>query len=712
METAAMMAVITMTAAFLILSGAALVYCNLLKMNIGEGMVMSATSLIVIIYLSGRLTGRLTAGTIAFILMGLAGIIITVIRYYKKSFDMSLVRTLYWPALTIILFAAIILYAGDYIRYIDEFHMWAAAPKYMLDNNTLPIYNDFIGGTDHHIGTSMFHYYFQSFTGFNEGMMYTSSTLLLWIGLLLPLGNMDENHWKDAVVYILVLFFGIFSFYYYGTKNLYVDLPTAGWAGGLAAWMPKRTKKRSNIVLLVSVIAMVYYFKDWAGIVLGLFLVLLYLMRIFLIETEGVSDRSKEIRQILGGSMMALPVISLAGTFVLFGFLWDFDITKLLPESIRNDMVVWAGYSTEKVHKTIYAFLTKATGTGLSEGKSFLKVPFFAAIILCIFLLIFCGIMTRKRRETLLYVSYILSCCVIFSAIVLLGFAVKISYNEAIKLAGGQRYFSIFALFALILSLSLLLFSEKKVAAAKITRTLGLVLMCLFVYGVTENYLAESTSWNPKKGSSYDKIYEQRSQVDAIRDITDPTEKVYFLNQKAKPTDDYGNNPALFYMGGQMSNTREVPWKFTITGSVVRIDEINYYKLTDLPELLSSGDYTYLWIYKTDDYLNRYLPEVLSIDRESFAESSKKGKTKDQSDEDTSNADQSDEESTDADTSVLVDSDKAEEAEKSDEVNYNPAGILDGQLYKVVYDKNGQATGLTLEENLHPYDIRAEHETE
>lgn len=708
-----MMAAIMMMTAFLVLTGAALLYCNLLKMNIGEGMVMSAASLILLIYLSGRFTGRLTGGKTVFILLGAAGVIYTAVNLYKKKFDMGLVRNIYWPALTLILIAGIILYAGDYIRYIDEFHMWAAAPKYMIDNNALPLGSDFIGGTDHHIGTSLFHYFFQSFTGFNEGMMYTSSALLVWIGLLLPLGNMKGNHWKDAVIYILVLYFGIFSFYLYGTKNLYVDLPAAGWAGGMAAWLPGRTRKKPNILLLVTVISMVYYFKDWAGLLLGLFLVLLYLIRVFLIEKVMESKKILELRQIIGGCILALPAICLAGGLILFGFLWDVDISRLVPEPIRNDML-WHGYSTDKVHKTLYAFLSKATGTGLSEGKSFLKVPFFGALILCVFLLIFYGIMTGKRRECLLYISFILSCSVIFSVIVLLGFMVRISYIEATKLSGGARYFSIYALFAFIISLSLLIFSEKRLAAAKITRTLGLALMCLFVYGVTENYLAESTSWNLKNGYNYDKIIEQRSQVDAIHEITAPSEKVYFLNQKSKSTDDFGNNPALFYMGSQMSNTREVPWKFTLTGSVVRIDDNEYYKITDLPELLSSGDYTYLWIYKTDDYLNRNLPKVLDMDRESFAEASKKIEEGDGTASGTKDTDSSKEKGKDGESAdqKMTATDKADEAEKNYEVGYNPAGITDGQLYKVIYDDEGGAKGLTLEQNLKPYDIRAEHKTE
>ena len=38
----------------------------------------------------------------------------------------------------------------------------------------------------------------------------------------------------------------------------------------------------------------------------------------------------------------------------------------------------------------------------------------------------------------------------------------------------------------------------------------------------------------------------------------------------------------------------------------------------------------------------------------------------------------------------------------------NPAGIIDGQLYKVIYDKAGEAKELKLVKNLKPYDTLSE----
>ena len=75
---------------------------------------------------------------------------------------------------------------------------------------------------------------FQKFTGYSEQGMYVSSFLLMWIGFLLPFSEYGWKDWKKIAFYVVLVYVALFSLYTYGVKSLYVDVPTAAWAGGLS----------------------------------------------------------------------------------------------------------------------------------------------------------------------------------------------------------------------------------------------------------------------------------------------------------------------------------------------------------------------------------------------------------------------------------------------------------------------------------------------
>ena len=51
---------------------------------------------------------------------------------------------------------------------------------------------------------------------------------------------------KKVLLYIAILFVAIYSLYTYGTKSLYVDVPMAAWAGGLAGWWIDTEKTKTK----------------------------------------------------------------------------------------------------------------------------------------------------------------------------------------------------------------------------------------------------------------------------------------------------------------------------------------------------------------------------------------------------------------------------------------------------------------------------------
>ncbi len=670
------MAYIMMIVAFLLMTGVALLYYNLLKTNMGEGMMLSAATLIILIHISGLFFQNLQPGRLLFLALGLLGIVITVLRkVIGNQIVLSDVFSVSWVLLFVVLIITMFLYAGDFIQHIDEYHMWAAGSKYMLQYNRLPIYDDFIGGSGHQIGTCIFNYYFQSFSGYNEGLMYVSSNFLVWIGLLLPFSNIKWGNQGTAVLYSLIMYFAIISLFMYGIKNLNVDPPLAGWGGGMAGWMFSRKKKKVNILLLAACILMMYRFKSWAGAILGLFLVLLYILRKVVIEKRGHEKTSyREAISFLGVAEVIIVILSVLSVQLIR----KIDVIAIAPESIGYQLQN-RGFSVDKIDRTVEHFIYRIFCSGLAGGKALFNFSFFSAFVLALILIMIGGWLYNRREESLLYVMYSIVITTVYLMVVLYGYFITISYGEAIRTSGQERYTSIIVIYLLIIALSFLFLNLRKAVNPRIPAVIGGVLLFIFTYSAGSNFFTNNTALNPDDTDAYYSAKEQRQQVDQIQELIGEDSRVYFLNQQADQLDEFGTNPAWYYMGSQMSNISNVPWKFTASGSLIRLDEFYTPTIDDFANLLKDGGYEYVWIYKADDFLKLRLPGVL-------------GNTEDQL-------------LADGEELTELQEEQLEEKIKEGKV-INSQTMLDGQLYKVVYTKKGKVKQLKLVDNLFKSDNR------
>ena len=208
-----------------------------------------------------------------------------------------------------------------------------------------------------------------------------------------------------------------------------------------------------------------------------------------------------------------------------------------------------------------------------------------------------------------------------------------------------------------------------------------LILLLFFSYGLRENYLSFYTTIYDSENVKEYKTREQKTQAELIRKITEGKGRVFFLNQIYTSTDEFGANPALYYLDGQISDTLTTPSQYNESGALVRHSIYSNLKIAGFPQVLSVGKFAYVWLYKTNSYLNQELPKVMAV---SVTGETERDNITDQRDED---------------------------YEKNIEKD-NPANLMDGQLYKVIYDKDGYATGLQLVQNLVAYDNLKRHVSE
>lgn len=254
---------------YLMMTGVSAGFCALFSVVSGEGMVLSCVLLSVVMYI-GAAAGQIRAAAVIFCALGLVGFLLLLKKtavFRKAGGRMAADRavpasgpagagegksacgsffTLSLCLLAVMTVLQSILFHNDFIQKIDDFHQWAAAVKYMLEEGRLPDPYDFIGDAGLPMFTSAFHLFFQVLGGYHEGNMYTSSFLLTAAALLLPAAHIPWARWKRGLCYVVMVYLGMFSLYLHAFKSIYVDLPAAAWASALCLWWSRSLREERS----------------------------------------------------------------------------------------------------------------------------------------------------------------------------------------------------------------------------------------------------------------------------------------------------------------------------------------------------------------------------------------------------------------------------------------------------------------------------------
>ena len=629
--------------AYLILTGCGLLMGRLVKLRLAEGMALAVALVDLVLFLCG-LGGHFSAGIMILGVLGAAGFVLALMMDLKKKRKFE-VASVYYVMLTLLFLGSLVICYGDFIWHIDEFHLYAASPKYMLETGRLPFSAGYIEGARGVLPVSLFLLYFQKFTGYNEGMMYTASALLTWIGLYLPFAGASERHgrsgerrgksggrdtegekarehaWLTILLYTSILYIGIYSLYVYGTKNLYVDLPTIAWAGGLAAWRlgAGRMPMGKRAAVAVPVLVMVCLFKPHIGLLLAALAVL------FMITEEARSRQIFSRREGRGSSgkryLRVLPLA--AAAFIILAFaaclVFAYNASGSLGGMrlfLGNAASVFKG----RAKPVTIAYITALVGNSLSNRSELkLTLPVMSLIILAVFLV---GAEFRgEKKRGRVYLVYGAAAAVIYLAALYGAFLFIFSYEESVKVVGISRYLTCLILFLLVIALVWFLGEGKgspaglRAETAFRIRLYGALALLIFLStGLDRDYIPNMTALNKAKAAGYEDIKRTREQAKEIKKVLKNDGRVYILNQSGD--NEFPTNTALYYLGGAVNNYIHEPWRFTEDGASIRVREDETVSVADFPQMLRDGHYGYVWIYTADKYLKKALPEVMAVDAE------------------------------------------------------------------------------------------------
>ena len=511
-------------------------------------------------------------------------------------------------ALAVIFLVSMFVNYGDYIRNIDELHLWALVPKYMLEHGRLPIK---AWRLDQNLGTCYFNYFFQAIAGYNEGMMYASAALLHWIGFLLPFGNSKKTNKENLALYCLIMYIALYSVYFYGNKNLYVDIPVAAFAGGVIAWLAtnRKTSIQKRIILVVPALLVIYDFKKSVGWLMDLFIIL------FLVLTL-LYDRGTTEGRTYGKNLVKTLLIMINGIYtviiILLYLMLESGGSHFLLSFFAGDQIAEAGMSQDKVALTLQSYINDVFGKAFTQGKSTLNMTLIYLIIVCSAIMFLYIKNAADERYASLCLSYSLTIVYIYTTAMFFGFLLSASFETSTETVASQRYMAIIGIVFLIIALSGML--TRRLKSEKMQVYVSLFLIVFFSFGINENYLTDTTFWNQKHTGRYYEIKEIQREAEAIKGIVDPEDQVYFLNQNGNFMDEIAVNAARYYLDSQISDYRGVPWQFTQAGCIIVANEYYSKTVEDLPEYLKDGKFEYLWIFKEDSYIRTKLPEVFQMD--------------------------------------------------------------------------------------------------
>ena len=625
-----------MLLAFLILAGVVCFFCAILKVNMGEGIFLAASMVMLLLVGSNCVFHTFQSGMYGIYAVALAGAILFVISLvHTDNRKKQLTGFGILVSLLILYVVWLFLYHNDFIQHIDEFHEWAAAVRYMFIHDKMPTGYDFIGGGGQYgFATSLFLLYFQKLSGYSEQNMYVAASLLTFIGLLLPFSGYSKKDLKKVWIYIGIMYIGLYSLYTYGTKSLYVDMPTAAWAGGLAGWWMNRSheRKKSNVLILLTGMCTLHFMKQSQGILMAVFVLLFAISYTWVIE-KGVIHKEKALKRIhiVSGILCVLILLGSAGVIGLVSQIKPIENIQVMEDGQENVTVSyellgkelsqgaanWIELCTingEKAKETIKSFVKNCLGAVMA-GKSNLKLAFVPFVGLLLMLITVYGDLYEKKRESCFFRAYIIVIALAYCAVLYLSFVLMFTYALSVDVKSSPRYFSGCAVYLLIIVMTLLLGREetqKRTALKYVMYGLG----AMFLYGINTKYIPNMTALDKDDVSGFENIMAARQQSDQIKDLIGTESRVYYIYQASDNVfsqSEYINAPALYYMDTQVSNYMGEPWRFTESGSNVGLELREDITIQNLPGLLENGGYSYVWLYASDKYLNAKLPDILTI---------------------------------------------------------------------------------------------------
>lgn len=600
----------------LTLVGLSLLFHVLIKVTPEESWASAIMTILVLIYILGLL-GNTGYALAAAAILAAAGYILSVAAFIRKS-DYSFC-TFFSPGIVMmfgITVVGVLAFKGMHICNWDELYQWGKAANYMVEFDRLPGGEGFSGESVLLSSTTFFHYFMSKLsyvvTGSITESNYYVSNLLLWFSaLILPFSGDGWKEWKR------VWGFGIFHFLlsamlfvqpYY---NIYTDQATAYWTGGLIVWLCLEKCSRRNLHLIPLVLLNVGLMKSMVG---PMFAVIAVMVMIILYCVSRIEKKERILpknwkqslfsKKGLAGLCAVLSPVILIGIWSLVtgqNGLFRFHAAQAAPgEENRAALTL----------KSMISWIFKPVN--LKEEHLYLSYGIFILITVGIVYLVYPMILDKKesRRYNSIMYAYILGFAGYFF-VMYFAYMKVFGYVDSIRAMSLNRYYSDYMMLGVV-PLTVPLFrtslSESKNHVAGIKKGIIFVSVLCIVYGSSGYLLQNLVHAYAMDTGNYAEREKMVKYTEKIKDITDESGKIYFINQKKSGL----FTLAADYELGEQLSRGGMCFKFRKdTGEPIL--GLTEYPIETLPDVLIEQGYEYLWVYSTNTYFNENMEDLFGI---------------------------------------------------------------------------------------------------
>jgi hypothetical protein len=618
-----MINILLLTISFLALLAMGMFWYKLLRFTPEESIAMAIMCILILTYVFG-LIGKMFIAIFIFYAIALLGVALFVFNLPDGKYgtihriSIKSLSSFFTPGILLLCIAFVystIAFFGTYLQNWDEYAQWGKAAKFIISYNALPFGQAgslFDGQAEIMSSTTFFQYFMCFTTGYKECFLYTSNFVLWFAAILLPMSGTGWRNWKGTMVYGAVAFLAMNVLFVQPYYNIYCDQPVTMWAGALVAWQLRKKDCTAKWILAFMIIVNIPFMKSMVGPLLACICVLgIAICYLLQRKADSLSIDEKPFK-LINWKTAILGVFFISAPFILTLIWSHVSNTDAL---LRN-----TGSSTalhpDRLKLTLVACLQKLFQpvTLVSGFPSFSYASYFVLSAVISF------IASKYLIHDLYYNKYkwmmklYLVGFVPFFLVMVFAYMYTFGYADSIQAGSLNRYFSDYMLVGLPMLIcpfclgtdSLKTQSNGKYIKWGVLATI----VCVLSFSINFGFFDRISVYNRGTNSVYNGIIQVRKYCSRISKITEPVDKVYMISQ-----DDYTFWVVVadYALDKQWDRGADGFYFFDNPNKSGKIAGLPDYSIDDLPDRLLENNYKYVWIYKTDPYLQTNLKRLFNI---------------------------------------------------------------------------------------------------
>lgn len=600
----------------MIIMGLSLLFYTIVKVTPEESFASAIMMILVLIYVTGMIGDTQIALWIVYAL-SIVGIVLSVVQCGRKSTYSF--KSFWSPGIIMmcgLVVFAIVVFKGMHIYNWDELYQWGKAANYMVEYDKLPRGEAFAGQSVLLSSTTFFHYFMADLSADIMGVItesnYYVSNLLLWFSaLILPFSGTDWKQWKR------IFTFGIFHFLltsiifvqpYY---NIYTDQATSYWAGGLIAWLVAGKCYKKNVYLIPLVLVNVGLMKSMVGPLFAVIAVLsILVLYIASCREAGKSIIPSGWNKVLFSKKGLFGTLAALSPFIFMG-IWSV-VTNENGIFRFNGGVVQLGEEDRGVLtlKSMIGWIFESVT--LKDDSLYLSYGIFFILSVAFVYILYPLILDKKeqyRYQSLMRV-YLIG-FVLYFVIMYIAYMMVFGYVDSIKAMSLNRYFSDYMMLGVV-PLTVPLFQwtikENNMYISAIKKALVVVFTVCILYGSSDYLLQNMVHAYAMDVKNYAEREKMIDYCEEIKEFTDETGKIYFINQRKS---------GLFTLVADYELDEQVTregmcFKFRRDRSEPILG-LTEYPIETFPQVLKDQGYSYVWVYSGDNYFRNNMKKLFGL---------------------------------------------------------------------------------------------------